>query len=197
VDVKTVVDAAYKAGFRGEDLINFAAIPARETHYVTNAHNLNEKTRDDSYGLWQINVRKDANYSTVKDMLGSEDWQQLYNPYTAAQVGFRMYQLSGNTLRPWGGYKGKSNTYDVPDQAVQDARAAAQSLGYLGDPLPAIGGGPAGYNSGGAMNISHTPVTFNNTFHVVAQPGTDTEALARNLMSKLDAQYQRAQGLRR
>jgi hypothetical protein len=199
VDVKTVVQAAYAAGFRGDDLVNFSAIPARETHYKTDSHNLNPNTGDDSWGLWQINVRKDANYSTVKDMLGGEDWSQLYNPYTAAQVAYKMYQLSGNTLRPWGGYKGQSNTYDVPDQAFQDAKSAAQSLGYLGDPIPAVGGGgPNGYTSGaGSLNVSHTPVTFNNTFHIVAQPGTDTEALARNLASKLDAQYQRAQGLRR
>jgi hypothetical protein len=120
----------------------------------------------------------------------------LFDPYKAAQMALAMYQSNGNTLRPWGGYKGKSNTYNVDQSAIDAAKAAAQSLypGGYGD----VGGGVTGYPGGSqTTSISHTPMVFNMTFHVTAANGTDTEALARNISTKVQDQLQRAQAARR
>ena len=196
-DLATVGQALYNAGFRGEDLIDMMAIPARETGgtWDPTSTNLKESTKDQSYGLWQINVRKDANYQTAKDFLGSEDWTQLYNVDKSAQLAYIMYQRNGNTLNPWGAYKGVSNIAGVPQSALDDARTEAQQLwpGGFGDPMA---GGTGGY-TGPNTTVSSTPVVFQNTFHVTAAAGTDTEALARNLSGKLETQFRRAAGMRR
>lgn len=201
VPLETVVKALYAAGFRGDDLINMAAIPSRESGYRADATNLSTKTKDQSYGLWQINVRQDANYATAKKVLGSEDWTQLYDPYQSAKVAFEMYSRSGNTLRPWGGYKGKSNTYNVSESAVDAARAEVQhqNLGDLGFGAE-TGGYAGGGGGGGNMAVTHQPITFQNTFNVSVSgggQGTDVSNMVRQIASRLENQMQRVQATRR
>jgi hypothetical protein len=191
VGLDVVGKALYQAGFRGNDLINMMAIPSRESSYDTGVHNLNPKTGDDSWGLWQINVAPGANAGTLKDVTGSADPTQLTDPYTAAKVAYAMYQRSGNTLNPWGGYKGESNTYNVSDDAINAARQTAQSLwpsGY-GDP-PGGGGG-----NGGSTTVSNTPITFNATFNISGGgggAGLDLDGLARQLAPKIESVVRRA-----
>jgi hypothetical protein len=198
VDLNTVLDSLYKAGFRGQDLVDMAAIPSRESGYVTDKHNLNAKTGDDSWGLWQINVAPGANAGYLPKVLGTNDPTTLEDPYKAAQVAYAMYQANGNTLRPWGGYKGMSNTYNVPQDAIDKAQAAAKQLNMIGDPYANVAAGPSGYvNGSSTTNVSNMPVVFNNTFHITPAQGTDTEALARNLAPRLVAQFQKAAGLKR
>lgn len=198
VPLETVVQALYRAGFRGDDLVNMAAIPSRESGYIADRTNLNANTKDQSYGLWQINVRKDANYATAKDYLGgSEDWSQLFDPYKSAELAYIMYQRSGNTLRPWGGYKGMSNTYGVGQDAIDAARAEVTQLYPTGD----VGYGGGGVGGGGSSNVAvtHQPVTFQNTFHVAMGAGggnTDIDNLVRQIAAKLEPQLRRMQTVR-
>jgi hypothetical protein len=193
VGLDAVGKALYSAGFRGDDLISMMAIPSRESSYVTSAHNLNPGTGDDSWGLWQINVAPHTNAGTLKAVTGSDDPTQLTDPATAARVAYAMYQQSGNTLRPWGGYKGMSNTYSVDDDAITAARSMAQSLwpsGY-GDPTGGGGGGA----SEGSTSVSNSPMTFHNTFNISAGGGNgsmDLDGLARQLAPKIEAQFRRA-----
>lgn len=190
VGLDVVGQALYSAGFRGDDLIGMMAIPSRESGYDTSAHNLNPGSGDDSWGLWQINVAPGGNGATLKAVTGSDDPNQLTDPNTAARVAFEMYKRSGNTLNPWGGYKGMSNTYDVNDEAVTAARSMAQSLwpsGY-GDPTSGSGG------NGGTTTVSNTPITFNNVFNISGGGGggVDLDGLARQLAPKIEAQFRRA-----
>jgi hypothetical protein len=195
VGLDEVAKALYSAGFRGDDLVNMIAIPSRESSYNTGVHNLNTKTGDDSWGLWQINVAPGANRPTLVDVTGKDDPTQLTDPYTAAQVAYAMYQRSGNTLRPWGGYKGLSNTYGVSPDAIEAARNEARSLGYVGDPNGNGGGG----GGGGNTTVSSTPIVFNNTFPISMSGGggQDLDSLARQLSTKLEAQFRRATATRR
>jgi hypothetical protein len=197
VGLDVVGKALYSAGFRGDDLVNMMAIPSRESSYVPGAHNLNPNTGDDSWGLWQINVAPGANGATLKAVTGSDDPNQLTDPATAARVAFEMYKRSGNTLRPWGGYKGMSNTYNVSDDAIGAARSMAQSLwpsGY-GDPS----GGASG--NGGSTSVTHSPVVFNATFNISASGGgggaMDLDGLARQLAPKIESVVRRAVGATR
>jgi hypothetical protein len=195
VSVDTVVQALYSAGFRGQDLIDMAAIPSRESPgYITDAHNPNAKTGDDSYGLWQINLYKGGWTPTLQTVTGSTDPSQLYDPNVSAKVAFAMYQASGNKLTPWGGYKGMSNTYNVSQQAIDDAQAAAAKLypaGY-GDV-----GGFTGGGGGGSTSVSSNPMVFNNNFsvNVSGNRSLDVDSFVNQIASKLEAQMRRKTAL--
>lgn len=195
VPVDTVLKALYAAGFRGDDLISMGSIPARETHYKTDSHNNNAATKDDSYGLWQINARDDANGPLVRSILGSSDYSQLYDPYKSAQVAFAMYQRNNNTLYPWGPYKGMSATNGVPQESIDAARQAAQSLWPSGY-------GDAGYGGGGGGGYAsvHSPVSIVNHFPITvnANGGTvDVNMLTKQIAAKLEPQVRRMQQTRR
>jgi hypothetical protein len=194
VPVDTILKALYTAGFRGEDLISMGAIPARETHYKTDSHNLNPATRDDSYGPWQINARDDANGPLIREVLGSNDYTQLYDPYKSAQVAFAMYQRNNNTLYPWGPYKGMSATNGVPQEAIDAARQAAQSLWPSGYGDAGYGGGGGGYASVNSpvSIVNHFPISVN------ANGGNvDVNMLTRQIAAKLEPQVRRMQQTRR
>jgi hypothetical protein len=122
-----VVKLAYEAGFRGQDLIDIVAIVGRESSYNPYAHNQNRATRDDSYGLTQINLLGALRDGRLR-AFGITDPAQLYDPATNLRAAYILYTQSGNTLRPWGGYKGLSNTYSTDTNAarlyVEQARQA-------------------------------------------------------------------------
>jgi hypothetical protein len=120
------VDAAVKAGFSGTDLVNMVAIAGRESGYNPAAHN--PVPPDDSWGLWQINVRPEANPRF-------KSWK-LTDPYVNARAARILFKSAG--LSPWkhaGGPLGDTN--------VAAARAAVRAYRAGG------GKGPAAAPSGG------------------------------------------------
>jgi hypothetical protein len=198
VDVKTVLQALYSAGFRGQDLIDLAAIPARESRYVTDTLNPNRATGDDSYGLWQINVLPGANGPLFDKMFPGQDPSILYDPYTSAKMAFAMYQSSG--LGPWGPYKGVSALAGVPQDAVSTAQDTAKQLwpqGY-GDYGYGGAGGGGGGGGGGSASI-HAPMNVTNHFAITVNGnnGVDVNNLTRQIAMKLEPQMRRMQMARR
>lgn len=196
VPLDIVEKALYTAGFRGEDLISMAAIPSRESKYKADAHNNNPATKDDSYGPWQINARPDANGPLIQQILGTNDYTQLYDPYKSAQVAFAMYQRNNNTLYPWGPYKGVSATHGVDQSAIDDARKTASSLwpGGYGDLGYGGGGGGGGFAS------VHAPLNITNHYHIPVNTngGTvDVNRLVQQISAKLEPQIRRMQMTRR
>lgn len=121
---------AHQAGFRGQDLIDVVAIAKRESSYNPGALNPNAATRDYSFGLMQINMIGDLGPSR-RQQFGIQSNEQLYDPMTNLRAAYMLYQQSGNTLEPWGGYKGEANTYNTDVAAAARAVAAAG----LGDPV--------------------------------------------------------------
>jgi len=136
---------AHQAGFRGQDLVNVVAIAKRESSYNPNAHNGNRGTGDNSYGLMQINMLGELGPARLRQF-GLGKYEDLFDPMTNLRAAYMLYQSSGNTLQPWGGYKGRENTYDTD---VAAAARAVQAAGIQGDPVghamrpdtPAGGGG--------------------------------------------------------
>jgi hypothetical protein len=184
-----VAQLAYEAGFRGDDLVNMVAIAKRESGWRPKALNPNRSTRDRSYGLWQLNTLN-SDMGRMEDLMKSilgnmgyptnnvpQDFDVLYDPRVNAKVAYEFYRRNGNTLRPWGAYKGESNTYNTN---VGEARSIVQNMGlHGGDPMEKMPTALASRtpsrneprtihvdvnNGGGAPNITIAPViSFNGT----------------------------------
>jgi CBS domain containing-hemolysin-like protein len=98
----TLKHLVYEAGFRGEALEIAYAVALAESGGKATAHNDNESTGDDSYGLFQINMlgamgperRKLYNLKANKD---------LFHPPTNARVAFAISE-AGKNWQPWSAY---------------------------------------------------------------------------------------------
>lgn len=118
--IDDVAQLAYDAGFRGQDLVDIVAIAGRESTYRPTAYNGNRATGDSSYGLTQINMLGSLGPARLK-LFGLESADQLFDPATNLRAAYALYRGSGNKLTPWGGYKGKSNTYSTDMNAAYAA----------------------------------------------------------------------------
>lgn len=177
-----VAKYAYDAGFRGTDLTDVVAIAMRESHGKTTAYNPNASTGDLSYGLMQINMKGTLGPANLK-RFGISTNEQLFDPTTNMRAAYKLYQDNSNTLRPWGGYKGKSNTYGAD---VSGAAAAVSAAG-LGGGDPMGGGGStihiASLNLNVAMKATGVLQYDANQFAAVA---------ATKLQEQLDLASRRA-----
>jgi hypothetical protein len=110
-------------GFSGTDLIKAVGISYRESSWRPTAYNPNRKTKDKSYGLFQINMI-DSLGPSRRQWFGIGSNEQLFDPDTNVRATQMM--RSGQASRgknpwyDWGPYKGESETY-----AVDMAKAAA------------------------------------------------------------------------
>lgn len=141
--------------------IVMTAVALAESGGNERAHNYKPSTRDDSYGLWQINMYGDLGPDRRRRFgLSSND--QLYDPVTNAKVAGRIWRASGFT--PWSAYRnGKYEQYldraekatggDPSDDAFDDAVNSVTGgvdaiLGTLGgnlDPMANLLSTPLGW----------------------------------------------------
>ena len=127
--IMTAARAAYRAGFRGQHLINMLAIAGRESTY--NPRAANYAYPDHSIGLWQINQL------AHKGRYGSD--AELMNPVTNAKAAKALFDASG--YAPWVGvHYGNAASY------LDDARAAVARLGS------GSGSGGGGGGGGGSSD---------------------------------------------
>jgi murein DD-endopeptidase MepM/ murein hydrolase activator NlpD len=147
--VKAAIDAARRAGFSGTDLVNMVAIAGRESTWIPTAHNLGPK--DDSWGLWQINVRPEANPKY-------KNWK-LTDPNVNAKAARELFLSSqkayGDPLHPWNHAGGPLGDTNVPQARkwVLAMRGAAQTGG-------ATAGGSAGASGGGGGSTTQQPTVL-------------------------------------
>lgn len=180
-----VAKLAYGAGFRGDDLVKMIAISKRESKWNPRAYNGNEATGDHSYGLWQLNTLNSKKGGNMGDLVnsilglptGNTNFDALFDPATNAMVAHKFYERNGNTTRPWGGYKGVSDTHGA-DSYIAEASAAVKAAGLSGDPMPSGGGG-------GSMSVSHAPtyqITIAPQISFIGTPGTpDLKNIAKQV----------------
>jgi hypothetical protein len=187
-----VARAAYAAGFRGDDLVKMIAISKRESGWKPRAYNGDETTGDHSYGLWQLNTLNSKKGGMMGDLVnsilgkpqGNTNFDDLFDPNVNAKVAYAFYQRNGNTTRPWGGYKGVSDTAGA-DQYLTAARQAV-SAAHLGDPT----GERRMSSSAGAGPISVSPtyqitVAPNITFIGSAQ-SNDLKKIAQEVTALIE-----------
>jgi hypothetical protein len=166
-----IAQLAFNAGFRGQDLVDVVAIAKRESSWNPRAHNPNRKTKDNSYGLMQINMIDGLGPARLKEF-GLSSYEDLFDPVKNMQAAFKLYQQSGNTLRPWGGYKGKENTYNTN---VAEAQNIVASTGLLnrGDPMPMESGASTHVSKSSTIHNSPT-INYTAQFHFHGAPA-DTD----------------------
>jgi hypothetical protein len=128
-----VAQAAYAAGFRGDDLVTAVAISHAESDWNRLATNLNSNASID-YGAWQINTVNAA-------VLAGGDWRDLNDN---AVMAFALYRAAGG-FGPWvtfwdGAYR---QFVGVAQQAVAGLTSAA-CTGLLDGSLSDPGPGPQG-----------------------------------------------------
>jgi hypothetical protein len=125
---------AYTAGLRNPSKIAMAvAIALAESAGNPKVHNT--KGRDDSYGLWQINMK-----AHTTSELGISSADQLYDPVTNARAMVKI-SGSGSNWRPW-------STYPLRAAAFLPAATAATGV-FLANPTTA-----AQYAVAGATQVS-------------------------------------------
>lgn len=169
--------AAYRAGFRGDDLIKIVAIAGRESGWNPRAKNPN--TSD--HGMWQIN------WSSNKDIaksLGANNAEDLFDPYLNAKVAFELFNNAKSWAKgdnpgfhPWRGsdtgwnnsgpgWDGNGDEMWHADKFVSEATAATAQY-RSGDPMlfaePTRGSSRSG--SGGSRSTTNH-ITSSPTINV-------------------------------
>lgn len=146
--------AAAAAGFHGTDLIKAVAIAGRESSYNPYAYNGNLSTKDQSYGLMQINMLGNMGPDRRK-RYGLATNDELFDINTNMRVAYAMNQETGGDFHPWGGYKGLAGTYNTN---MEEARSIIAAAG-VGD-IDSMA-----YRSMGGSSSQRGGLTqFNNTF---------------------------------
>jgi hypothetical protein len=94
-----LISVLKKAGFSGNGLKMAWAIVQKESTARPFAHNDNPSTGDNSYGLFQINMRGDMGPSR-RDKYGLSSNDELFDPMTNAKIAFKMSN-GGKAWGPW------------------------------------------------------------------------------------------------
>lgn len=99
----------YGVGFRKEGLVKAWAVAKKESNGRPLAFNGNEKTGDNSYGIFQINMLGMLKESR-KDKFGINFNSELLNPVINAQVAYHMSN-AGEDWSAWHGITPKTKNW--------------------------------------------------------------------------------------
>lgn len=185
-----IAQAAYQAGFRGDGLWRAVAISGRESGGKYWERNQNVGTRDDSWGLMQINTlgaNASATTSSLLRQLGySGNLTDLTDPVANMRVAYVMSN-SGTSWRPWGPYKGVSELLGTDPGGAQKAVANAQAQGLLGQPLNVDAGFGTSVGSGGGGGGGGAPGGGGLVGAIAGLPGDALGAATGAAGSAVDA----------
>jgi hypothetical protein len=95
-----LIDVLKSVGFRGAALKEAWAVAMKESTGRPTAHNDNPNTGDNSYGLFQINMRGSMGPDRLQKY-GLSSYEDLFDPYTNATVAYQMSN-GGKNWGPWG-----------------------------------------------------------------------------------------------
>lgn len=129
-------------GAQSDVIVNAVAIAWAESGGVTTKHN--PIWPDDSWGLWQINMRGQMGADRRKQ-LGLSSNEELLDPTTNARAAHQVWADNGHSFKPWTTYTDGTYTSFVPAAR----RAVGNELGSpptsdISDVLPNIANAVAG-----------------------------------------------------
>jgi peptidoglycan hydrolase-like protein with peptidoglycan-binding domain len=113
----TVVGYAYRAGFRGADLVTAVTIAKAESGLDPHAHNGNAKTGDDSYGLWQINFLGHLRAPRLAQFHITSP-ADAYDPGINAHCAYVLYVAAGRKFHDWSTYNHGSHKPFIDDASA-------------------------------------------------------------------------------
>ena len=131
-----VYQLARGAGFDRDEAVVMTAIAKYESNFNPDAHN--DQGRDDSYGLWQINMLNRLGPAR-REALGLESNDELFDPETNARAAHHVF--SGQGYDAWSVYK--NGRYEEFMDEAQAARAGIESS-EAGSTEPEAGSGREG-----------------------------------------------------
>jgi hypothetical protein len=100
---KELISVLRSAGFEGGSLRMAWAVVMKESTRRPFAHNDNPSTGDNSYGLFQINMRGSMGPDR-REKFGLESNEDLFDPITNAKIAFRM-SSGGKNWSAWTTHK--------------------------------------------------------------------------------------------
>lgn len=142
--IADIVALAQNAGLPLDKAQIAAAIAMAESSGNPNSHNYNPVTKDDSYGLWQINLWGDLKGRVGQ--LGLKTAADLFNPQVNAAAMAR-YSKNGTDFTPWSTYtRNDYKKFLSSAQKAKPAVAAPDGIGgdLAGGAVGALGGGLIG-----------------------------------------------------
>ena len=146
------MQAAYGAGFRGENLIKMTAVAMAESS--GNPNETNMQGQDRSYGLWQINM-KDGMGPQRRQQFGLASNEALFDPATNARVAKGLFDERG--FQPWRNSYGNANY----QRWIGQARAVAPSV--MGGAVGVDGGVTSTANQAQALQQGLQGLTLQET----------------------------------
>ncbi len=150
MDPRSIAQMLLKRGFKKEDIWKMLAISHRESRWIPSVRNVGPV--DDSYGLFQINMKGNLGEARRKYFGIAED-NELFDPATNVKAARITY--GGGNLSPWN-VKGDWKNGIDPDKMAQSKKIAqSMNLPTTGDPTtPMRGGGSTTVVSGGGITIA-------------------------------------------
>lgn len=142
-----IAQLAHDAGFRGDALTTAVAVALAESDGDPLAHN--DEGRDNSYGLWQINMIGDLGPDRRREHdLDSNG--ELFDPSVNAEVA-NAISNDGKDFTPWAAYTNGSyrRFLDEARKAVKEVRRGGSGSGGSGG-SGSGSGGSGGSGSGGS-----------------------------------------------
>jgi len=130
------------AGFPEELVPTKVAIAMAESSGNPKAHNPNASTGDDSYGIFQVNMRG-AMGPERRRQFGLQSNEQLFDPAINAQAAKKIFDSQG--LNAWSVHKSGAYKQFMPEaqQAARASSSAAPAAPFAG-PAGGVGSTPAG-----------------------------------------------------
>jgi hypothetical protein len=192
-----VAKMAYNTGFKApQALINAVAITKRESDWNPISHNTHG---EDSYGLWQINMRDDDPRSPFMGrdrarQFGITNYSDLLKPDVNMKAAYSLSN-SATEFGPWLTYR---PGIQLSDRAVADAKAVIKQAG-LGDPvfdtgmattsMPTASSAPSS-NFGRMMaGSSGSPLNIHVTIQSNGNYAYDAKRLATAARPAFEAEY--------
>jgi hypothetical protein len=189
----------YGAGFRGDALKTAFAVALAESGGRASAKSHPSLKKDDSYGLFQINMIGGLGPARRKQY-GLASNRELFNPTTNANIAFAISK-GGKNWKPWGAYTSGSFT-----KYLDDAGRVAKDAGIGGgDPSAIMGSSPATETGGAATAVmrgnssfnasSKIDVTVNMNVQIARASVAEAQRLASDTLKMLENKLRLGEGL--
>ncbi len=127
---------AKKAGFSGQDLDIAVAVALAESGGDTTAHN--PVGRDNSYGLWQINMKGDMGFNRRNEFLINDN-TELYDPRVNADAAYKVWKAQG-WERGWTTYKSGKYKQFMPSAKGSEPADVKSGIASELNPLTGVNG---------------------------------------------------------
>lgn len=150
MDPKAIAQMLLNRGFKKEDIWKMLAISSRESRWIPSVRNVGPV--DDSYGLFQINMKGYLGEARRKQFGIAEDGE-LFDPKTNVKAARITY--GGGNLSPWSVKGDWKNGIDPGKMAQSKQIAQGMNLPTTGDPTtPMRSSGGTTVVSGGGVTIA-------------------------------------------